>query len=114
MAVAPATDDQTAVELHVEVKQYVDEIVAREVATAEEKLAAQSALTEQEAVVLRAMADTIATELITERVRMAVNGELDNSPFEHPDGDQCERVASLFGFAAVDGDGEQSTTAVDQ
>ncbi len=114
MTVAPAADEGSALELQAHVQRYVDEIVAREVATAEQTLAAQSTLTEEEAIVIRALADAIAAELITERVRLAVSGELDSGPFEHPDGEQCERIASLFELAAVDGDGEQSTTAVDQ
>ena len=98
--VSPTTEPSDR-RLYSGLQQYVDAIVSREVATAQAKLATNSTLTDEEAAVIREMAETIAADVVTERVRMAVAGELDSRP-TGPTDEQYERIAALFDLSMAE------------
>jgi len=102
--VSPTTEPSDR-RLYSGLQQYVDAIVSREVATAQAKLATNSTLTDEEAAVIREMAETIAADVVTERVRMAVAGELDSRP-TGPTDEQYERIAALFDLSMAETNGE--------
>ena len=95
MTLVSTTSEPYDRKLYSSTQRYVDAIVSREVATAQAKLATHSTLTDEEETVVREMAETIAADVVTERVRMAICGELDGRPTE-PTDEQYEQIAALF------------------
>ncbi|SNR45994.1 hypothetical protein [Halorubrum vacuolatum] len=90
-----ATTEPCDRQLCIALERYVDEIVSHEVATAQATWAAHSTMTDEEAAVLRELAEAIAADVVTERVRMAVREELDGRSTASTD-ERCERIATLF------------------
>ena len=107
--VSPTTEPSDR-RLYSGLQQYVDAIVSREVATAQAKLATNSTLTDEGAAVIREMAETIAADVVTERVRMAICGELDGRPTE-PTEEQYEQIAALFDLSIEETNRDASTTS---
>lgn len=110
MTLVSTTSEPYDRKLYSSLQQYVDAIVSREVATAQAKLATHSTLTDEEAAVVREMAETIAADVVTERVRMAICGELDGRPTD-PTDEQYEQIAALFDLSIEETNSDASTTS---
>lgn len=76
-------------------ERYVSGVVSREVETAQAQWAAHSTLTDEEAAILRELAEAIAAEVVTEPVRMAVRADPED-PSTNASDERRDRIASLF------------------
>ena len=113
LEVAPPPSERRDLAVALEIQQYADGIVDRELATARARWAAHWEYSEEVDAVLEEMATAIARDVLTARVRLAISGEL-TADSDRLSRTQCDQIAELFGLATPDDDGDTPTGAVDQ
>lgn len=113
LKLAPPPSERRELAVALAIQQYADSIVDRELATARARWAAHWEYSEEVDAVLEEMAAAIARDVLTARVRLAVNGELDGGS-DPANRAQCDQIAMLFGLSTPDGDDDTPVDDVDQ